>query len=1202
MADPRPFNLLTSPLEGTNLIEANAGTGKTYAIEAIFLRLLLEKELEARGILVVTFTETATEELRERIRNRIREAMKAFEAAGTSGDSFLDGLVKKHPRPLRAMIILREALRDFDEVPIATIHAFCQRALRENVFESHSLFGTEMTPDVEDLRLEILRDFWRRHFYDAPREFAAFAVADLAGPDAFLELTRRRSLDPALRIVPETPPTAPALDALEPFREAFTHLKSAWTTSREDVAALLMAPGLSRSKYRSPEGLVSALDGYAAAGSGIPIPDTLAKLTPEALRAGTNKGKTTPEHPFFGLCAELLERHAVLEAQMADRLLFLKAEAIRRLPEELAARKRRRNLQSFDDLLLDLHGALERPAGDRLVRRLRTRYNAALIDEFQDTDPVQYAIFHAVFGDGRHPLFLIGDPKQAIYSFRGADLFAYIRASRDVARRYTLTENWRSEPDLVAAVNAFFRNVKNPFLYEKIDFHEATAGDMPDREFLTEDGNREPPLTIRFYGHNRLAAAGVAGNKSGTKALITQALASEISRLIRLGLDGRALIGNRRLGEGDVAVLVRSRFEARDVREALRNSGIPAVIQSDENVFDSGEAGELEQVLAAAAEPGREGYLKAALATEMFGLNGIEIEEEFKEERLWEARAARFREYGEIWDRAGFMPMFRELLRTEGVRERLLSFPDGERRLTNLLHLGELLHGEVSARKLGPPGLMKWLSRQRSEKTRPEGIRAEEQELRLEQDAEAVKIVTIHKSKGLQYPVVFCPFLWTGSRLRKEKTWLYHDPDDDWRPLLVIDPERAGNRKQALREEMAENIRLLYVALTRAKHRCCIAWGPFKDAGTSALARILHLRDHDPEDVCDAAAARLDSLDDKALRGDLLDLAADADGTIAVTEPPDPDRASATPLPPREPPAPVRLRLFTGSIPRDWRVASYSWLTADRADPGSPAAWAPDLPDRDGAAPGVEAAEEPAGIFAFPRGARAGTFFHDLLEHLDFTERDPEIRGRLIEEKLRRHGFGAEWRDAVGETVGKVLAAPFAASGAGIFSEIPMQDRLTELEFHFPLKPLSPGRLAEILDGLADIAPSVPERIGRLRFDPVRGFLKGYMDLVFRAEGRFWLVDWKSNHLGGRVDDYGPERLAEAMEEDLYVLQYHLYVAALDRWLARRVPGYEYETHFGGVCYVFLRGVDPRKGPDYGLYRTRPARETVAALVRGLLE
>jgi exodeoxyribonuclease V beta subunit len=1198
MADPIPFHLLDSPLGGTSLIEANAGTGKTYAIEAIFLRLLLEKGLEARRILVVTFTEAATKELRERIRGRIRDALGVFEADGETDDPFLVGLARRHPHPQQARRILRDALRDFDEVPIATIHAFCQRALRENVFESLSLFGTEMTPDVEDLRREALRDFWRRRFYDAPREFVAFALAGGAGPDTFLELTRRRSLDPYLRIVPEAPPVD--LTALEPFREAFARLRAVWAVDRENVTALLHSPGLHKGKYRDPEGLAGAVDGFAAGGSGIPVPEVLAKLTPEALKNGTNKGKTKPEHPFFNLCAELLDRRAALEVQMADLLLHLKAEAIRRLPGDLADRKRRRNLQSFDDLLLDLHAALAKPTGRHLAERLRDRYRAALIDEFQDTDPVQYGVFQALFGGKDRILFLIGDPKQAIYSFRGADLFAYIRASRHVTRRYTLTENWRSEPDLVAATNAFFAGAENPFLYKDIDFHEATAGSVPDRPLLTEDGRRDPPLTLWFFGGSPLTAAGASGSKDRTKELITRSLAAEISRLLRLGRAGRVRIGEKDLAEGDVAVLVRDRYEAREVRESLGNLGIPAVIHSAENVFDSPEAAELEQVLAAAGEPGREGFLKAALATDMLGLGGAELEEELGTERLWEGRVARFRGYGELWERSGFMPLFRQLLRDEGIRERLLSFPDGERRLTNLLHLAELLHGEAAARRLGPTGLRKWLSRQRSERDRPEGTRPEEQELRLERDAEAVRIVTIHKSKGLQYPVVFCPFLWGGSRLRKQKTWLYHDPDDGWRPLLVLDPERAGNLPLALREEMAEGIRLLYVALTRAKHRCHVAWGPFKEAETSALARVLHFSTEDPEDVCTAAAEHVGSLDDEGLRGDLLALAVRSRGTVALSDPPAPE--GAVPVPPAEPTGHLRLRDFAGTVPRDWRVASFSWLTAEAAEPGGfPAEAAEDRPDRDGSA-GVAPAVEPAGIFAFPRGARAGNFFHDLLEHLDFTATDPDTTDARIAETLRRHGFGPEWGGVVRDMVGKILASSVAAEeSAASFSRVPVTDRLNELEFHCPLQSLTPGKLGNLLAGLPGVPPSVPERLGRLRFDPVRGFLKGYMDLVFRSGGRFWLVDWKSNFLGGRVEDYGPERLAEAMADELYVLQYHLYVIALDRWLARRVPGYDYETHFGGVCYVFLRGVDPGSGPDYGMYRARPVPETVRSLAGGLL-
>ncbi len=700
MTGPCPFDLLDSPLGGTSLIEANAGTGKTYAIEAIFLRLLLEKRLEARRILVVTFTEAATEELRDRIRSRIRGAAAAFEAGGHPGDPFLDGLVKKHPRPGKALRALRDALRDFDEVPIATIHAFCQRALRENVFESNSLFGTEMAPDDEDLRREVLRDFWRRHLYDAPREFAAFALARNAGPDAFLELTRRRSLDPELRIVPEAP--AEDLPALEPFREAFARLRSAWVEDRDEVTALLKTPGLSKSKFRNPEGLASALNGYAAAESGIPAPSVLEKLTPEALREGTNKGRATPEHAFFGLCAELLERKNLLEEQMENRLLFLKSEAVRQLPGELAVRKRRRNVRSFDDLLLDLHEALlDSPAGGRLARRLRERYQAALVDEFQDTDPVQYAIFQTVFGGEDRILFLIGDPKQAIYSFRGADLFAYIRACQHVTRRYTLTQNWRSEPDLVTAVNALFAGAENPFLYKDIAFHEATAGEIPDRPFLREDGRREPPLRFWLFDGGRLAGAGASNSKAKTRDLVNGALTAEVSRLLRHAREGRVRIGDAPLREGDVAVLVRDRFEARDIREGLRGIGIAAVIHSAENVFDSPEAAELEQVLAAAAEPGREGFLKAALATGMLGASGEQIESEIRAERLWEDRVARFRGYAELWARAGFMPLFRELLREEGIRERLLSYPDGERRLTNLLHLGELLHGEAVSRR--PP-------------------------------------------------------------------------------------------------------------------------------------------------------------------------------------------------------------------------------------------------------------------------------------------------------------------------------------------------------------------------------------------------------------------------------------------------------------------------------------------------------------------
>ncbi|HOG08018.1 MAG: exodeoxyribonuclease V subunit beta [Syntrophales bacterium] len=1199
MDAPEIFNLLESPLTETNLIEASAGTGKTYAVEGIFLRLLLERGLSVKEILVVTYTVAATEELRDRIRGRVRAAVAAFTSGGHD-DPFLDGLVRRTTAREEALRRLRAALRDFDEAPIHTIHGFCQRALREHAFETRGTFDAEMIPDDRALKEEIVRDFWRRHLYGGAPEVPGHALARKFGPEGFLELIEGRLFDPGMRILPEAPPVV--LDALPPFREAVEAVRRAWPAARDAVAACLRDPGLKRNIYRNPDALLAEMDAYTAARRTWPPFDGFDRFTATAIEQGTRKGCTPPEHPFFAACETLRERAAAWTEQADRHLLFLKAELFRTVRAELRQRKRRRNIQCFDDLLLDLREALAGPGGSALAEKLRARYRAAVIDEFQDTDPIQYAIFETVFGHGDATLFLIGDPKQSIYSFRGADLFTYLRASHDVRRRHTLRHNWRSEPALIEAVNAVFRHPDGaPFLYDAIPFAEAIAGDVPERAVLTVDGRPSPPFRLWFLDGVRLEAAGAAKNQDRAADLIIRSVAAEISRLLDPRKGPRTTIGDAPLVAGDIAVLVRTNREARRVREALRTLGIPAVLHSTGNLFDTREAIEIERVLGALAAPRDEGRIRIALATDLMGLNGEALHALSGDETAWEDRLARFRAYHALWDERGFIPMFRRFLAAENVRERLLAFPDGERRLTNVLHLAEVLHAEAVSGRQGMAGLVQWLARQRD----PVTPRLEEHELRLESDARAVNIVTIHKSKGLEYPVVFCPFHWRGTKLRQGE-FLFHDPADDWRPTLVLTSDAGTGRDLALRETLAEDIRLLYVALTRARHRCYLVWGPFKDAGASALAYILHPTAGETGDGTAATEAGATGLDGNALRRELEALAASVPGAIALEEMPPPDAAPRAASPEAE--TALTCRTFTGLPDRDRPIASFSSLVADRAlRPESPAEIGDpaDLPDRDGEAGTTTPlpAEKPSGVFALPRGTKTGNLLHEILEEIDFTAASGPAAERLFADKLAAYGFDPACRETVARTIRLALDTPLDPDLDGLtLSTVGRTDRLSELGFYVPLNRLTPDRLERLL-AETGIAPTsgFPEGIGRLRFQPVRGFMRGYMDLVFRRAGRVYLVDWKTNFLGDTVADYRPGALAQAMREAFYPLQYHLYVLALHRYLKRRLPGYDYDTHFGGVFYLFLRGLDSGNSGATGIYRDRPARETIAALERALL-
>ena len=1236
MNESCPFDLVHTPLDGANLIEASAGTGKTYAITAIFLRLLLEQQLKVNQILVVTYTVAATEELRDRMRRQIRAAIVALESS-VAGDEFIRELIGGLAHPEEGLRLLKTALTNFDEAPIYTIHSFCQQVLREHAFESLSLFDTELITDETTLVEEIVDDFWRRNFYGAAPEFIRYARNKKYSPEAFLKITRNSISQPDIRIQPEIQPLD--LNSLAEFRDTRKKMKAVWDAARSEVTDKLRDPGLNKLAYKNPEFLISIMEEWLNSEGAFPPFPACEKFTPGVLTKKTNKNRQTPEHPFFDLCGALWNVSQALAKEMDHQLLYFKTEIFRILRRELPLKKEQQNIQSYDDLLIRVRTALEKPGGETLVQALRQRYRAALIDEFQDTDPVQYAIFQTVFGKGCI-LFLIGDPKQAIYSFRSADLFSYLRASRQVQNRYTLTRNWRSEPHLVEAINHLFAAPgqlnHDPFVFAEIPLHASSGVDDRDRPLLKlADGADVPPFELVYIDEECLAGNKAAGNKENFRRLIAGAVAVEISRLLSLARQGKANVGAAPLQLGDMAVLVRENREARLVQKALHELAIPSVLHGAGNIFDAPEALEMERLLAGVADPRSEKALGAALLTDIMGVSGETMLSAKKEELPWEAWVNRFQQYNDLWEDAGFIRMFRTLLRNEDVHSRLLGYRNGERRLTNLLHLSEILHNEASARKLGMAGLIKWLARQRD----PAATRLEEHELRLESDANAVRLVTIHKSKGLEYPIVFCPFQWGPSRTRKGELPRYHDDQDDWRLNLVLSDDHQQAVILAEQESLAENVRLLYVALTRAKYRAYLYWGHFKNAGSSSLAYILHpapavpAPPHDrlptphaePEtaplshptsrNMVAQAEAHFSNLTEDQIRTDLETLAERSGGTIQLTP-----FAAWPGLPYEGPPekdVPFAGRTFTGQIPRTERIASFSYFVARRDDEldnadrdQAPTAakslsagnFAPNAP-----APGSMSAmgnSETTGlasIFAFPAGTRAGIFIHDVLEALDFTD-DRAIEA-VVGKKLNEHGYDPHWQDTLCSMIRKVIAAPLSPSVPGLqLSAISPACCLRELGFYFPLQPVTPEKLGRIFSGQG-VPKHYPRQMERLNFMPAQGFMNGYMDLVFRFAERFYLVDWKSNLLGTSSEDYDQEALKRVMERDYYFLQYHLYVLALDQYLKSRMgDAYNYERHFGGVFYLFLRGVDPERGGNLGIYRERPARETIAALSRELIK
>ncbi len=1191
-------------LSGRNLIEASAGTGKTYAIACLYLRLLVEKGLTPEQILVVTYTEAATEELRGRIRTRIRDALGVFSGSATD-DSFLLGLYTnsngKGPERSVARDNLERALASFDTAAIFTIHGFCLRALQDNAFESGSLYDTVLVTDQTALLREVVVDFWRIHFFSESAPFLLYALHKKFSPDYLLRFLQGMLTNPKLEVVPRF--TAGDIEAIEEkCRSAFAGIRETWFTSREEIIEILANDkGLSRAvgKYHPDElpGHFESMDNFHANDNPFALFPGFRLFSSSGIVQGKKPTGTAPTHPFFDLCEDLC-------TSVEERFLALRWELVEYARQRLPSRKREMNIRFFDDLLGDLYGALCGESGNSLAASLSGMYRAALIDEFQDTDPVQFEIFRKVYTDPACPLFLIGDPKQAIYSFRGADIFAYLEAAADVdeERRFTLTNNWRSTPELLSAFNTVFGCGTRPFVFDAIGYHPVKPGKSDRGKRLLCAGRDNSPLQLWCLPTDESGEPLTVGKAT---AAIPPAIAGEISRLLQDGTSCKALVGDRSLLPGDIAVIVRSHRQAGAIQEALRACGIPSVMRSDKSIFTTREAGDICTLLGALVDPGNEVKVRSALVTDLLGMSGNDIAALLDDEQGWEECLERFRDYHHLWLERGFMAMSRVLLARENVRGRLLCRPDGERRLTNVLHCFEVIHQAVHEKLLGLEGLLTWFGERVTGRED-----AEEYQIRLETDEKMVKIVTVHVSKGLEYPVVFCPFMWGGLRGNGEVVTFH----DDFR--MVKDYGSAGydlHRRLAQKESLAESLRLLYVALTRAQFRCYLIGGKVvgrkdvNEPGTSPLAYLFHAPEavKETDDVIDPLRQEVGRLSGEQMEKQLLNLAENSGGTIAVTTMPEAGDAGSYKAP-GDDDTPLASRVFSGNISSDWRVVSFTSFAA-HGDGGV------ELPDRDGAG-GMKSdtfaappEERPPGrnIYAFPKGAQAGIFLHGLFEDLDFSTARPETVRELVEKGLGRYGYDPEWEPCITSLVNDVIATPLGSPG-GTFSlsDLEKGHWLAELEFFFPLKFVSAPMLRECLGRWSSerMPVDVPSLCRALKFRPAEGMVRGFMDMVFEHRGRFYLLDWKSNHLGYRVEDYGREALKAAMVHHLYPLQYLLYTVALNRYLGLRVSGYEYANHFGGVIYVFLRGVNPQRGEEFGIFRDTPPKEMIEELTACLIK
>ena len=1204
---PAPLDVFTCPLAGVNLIEASAGTGKTWTICGLYLRLLLERELTVQEILVVTFTTTATAELRERIRTRILELLSFLNDPPTdTGDPFIGRLARDllmRPGATRTALAARLelALHAFDEAAIFTIHGFCQRALADNPFAAGLPMRTEVVQNDRDLLMEAVHDFWRRHVaHEAVTpEFARYIQEHKDSPDKYARLLERHLAKPLARHLWPADIDAPPMDAAL-LQQAYQTARAHWSTHKAAVGALLTAAldQLNGSTYKQ-----SALNDAAALWDRLcRDDDPLATIEKKAhlFRHGelvrrTKKKCVTPSHVFFGHADAYLTLREALE----HSLFLARCRLLRRLFADAAAQlqtlKRARHVVAFHDMLANVHERLLHPDYPWLAAALRTRFPAALIDEFQDTDPLQLAIFKTVYATDDSLVFLVGDPKQAIYSFRHADLQSYLRATRWADRHWSLTDNQRSSRPLLSALNHLFGRNAEAFVVPQIQYRPVRFGAKPRAPFV-DAGPPRAPLHVW-----RLPADGGGLPKPRAKQAAVAATAAEIARLVQAGVDGEMMLGDRALRPRDIAVLVRSRALGLEVKRALARLRVGAVELSRDSIFGSADAQDWETVLTAIAAPSRDSLLRGALATEIFGWTAAQIERMAADDTELPAWIQQFMAYRELWVNRGFGVMYRRLFTDHAVARRLLARPDGERRLTNGLHLGEELQKAAQLQPT-PEALLRWFRAAQQEENP-----ADTAQLRLESDQNLVQIVTIHTCKGLEYPIVFCPFLCDGATSfggTQPEGDEYHDaallPVIDFNDYAKDDPIVGIIAAQIASERAAETVRLLYVALTRAVQRCYLVIGPYLSRGKrdeSARSMLNWLVAGGGQSL---EAWRAATLTEAQLDAAWGAVAAASGGALVI------DPLPTQPGVPVNPPALDAATLTTPTAPgprsASWRFSSYSNLNyGTRSDSAAG--------DHDARASVPAAGGRPTDLAAddilnFPRGAAAGECIHAVFEHADFSARGTwaaAVTTALVRPPQALAGaptsgpanLSSAQLFRLVEDVITTNLRPGVRSGLRsdlCLGAVPLQRRLTELEFNLPVPHLSANALNTALERAGYSVPT-------LSFNPLEGYLKGFIDLVFEHDGQYFILDWKSNHLGYTAADYGDAAVQNAMTEHGYRLQYLLYAIAVDRYLTLRVPDYRYDTHFGGVLYLFVRGVRP-SWPGAGVFFDRPQADTLRTLDR----
>lgn len=1198
MAETIPLNPITLPLNQISLIEASAGTGKTYTIGSLYLRLLLKagennfsRPLNVEEILVVTFTEMATGELKKKIRERITDAIDKLttlsetqDKSAFKNDEFLTALCD-NLNIFEAIHRLKLAEQNMDLAAIYTIHGFCRRMLMQYAFHSGIHFNLELIKDQSDLLARFANEFWREHFYPLPFEMADFIANELGSPDYVLsllesDLGKNLIVDLENQQALSISITEFLHQYLGEYFKDIKALKRLWLESAGKISELITeelnkdyAKGepksLSRRSYNTSRlaKWIDQVNAWANDPRDYVLNETLMSyFTQSALGEKGEEGASPFIAPIF---TELEERaNALISPDLLRRVILYHYR--QSLQQKLLDYKLNHQEKSFDDLLRLFCEALQGPQGNELAEMIRFQYPFAMIDEFQDTDSQQYAIFSKIYRDNPEKntgFIMIGDPKQAIYRFRGADIFTYLKASDEAQSRFELTKNYRSEKNLVNGVNALFDFPQSPFIYQNINFTAVDSRDDHLRFYL--NGKAEP--AYRFY---------LTESDKVNKTEMAKICAISIQHWLKSAAENQAVFQNedtcKTLQPANIAVLVKNRYEAADVIQELQKLGIASVYLSDQSsVFDSHVAVELLRILKACLNVAERPILNA-IATALFGLNAADIHQIQQNEADWQRWADSFAQYQQTWQRQGILVMLHQILLEQGISERLLSQATGERDLTDFLHLAEILQQAATLHE-SEAALLSWFEKQ------IQGEGRQEAQIRLESERQLVKIVSIHKSKGLEYDLVWLPFLAVPSKIPTAGDMnVYYSKERD---ETLWDMENR-NLNALYEETFAEELRLLYVALTRAKYQMAFALPAQFDKKWNALHYVLSQGEIGKEIALSAPKDTETLL--QAFKEKMQD-------NVEICTKPNLEAFPALSTNTKN--DDLKAAEFTGNIEQDWRITSFTSIEQGHRrqhyfteSAGKKDAVFDDAKDYD-SQNAIEMStallnENESNILDLPRGKQVGTVLHRHFENCYFsdlanTEEIDKLRQSLQLDKTFTEPL-QNWLQQISHT-------PLSNEIGIALADLANKDCIKEMPFYLAIREHFDVEAFNRALKTNHHLPSEP-----LQFEQIQGMVRGSIDLVFRHNGKYYLVDYKSNFLGSSLADYNQEALKKEMLHSHYDWQYLIYTLALHRYLQSVVPHYDYERDFGGVFYLFLRGMNGE--PQSGVFYDRPSVELITEL------